>query len=314
MSRGRKPKKNEPFQVDDTKSLFPEHEWDYVDRAVDRVKLAWGFHHMMNPDGRKMLLAFSGGKDSICLFFVCKRAAEELGLPMESMFHVQYNVTCVDPPPLVWFVREMKKEYPFIELKHPEKTMWKLIEENRVPPTRLARYCCARLKEASSAKGEYTLTGARRAESVKRSGRDSIEIRGKTKAEAVYLGDNVEDERDIRYCMQTESYICNPIIDWSDEDVWKFIKVKNLPYCKLYDQGYARLGCIGCPMGTTKQREEQFARFPKFADCYKRAFDKMLKTYPKDNPPEWKNADEVFNWWIYGDKTNKTPEQEETLF
>ena len=90
--------------------LFPEHEWDYVNRAVERVKLAWGFHRMMNPDGRKMLLAFSGGKDSICLFFVCKRASEELGIPMEQMFHVQYNITCVDPPPLVWFVREMKKE------------------------------------------------------------------------------------------------------------------------------------------------------------------------------------------------------------
>lgn len=86
--------------------LFPEHEWDYVNRAVERVKLAWGFHRMMNPDGRKMLLAFSGGKDSICLFFVCKRASEELGIPMEQMFHVQYNITCVDPPPPVGMVRE----------------------------------------------------------------------------------------------------------------------------------------------------------------------------------------------------------------
>ena len=78
--------------------LFPEHEWDYVDKAVERVKLAWGFHHMMNPNGEKMLLAFSGGKDSICLFFVCKQAAEELEVPMDTMFHVQYNITCVDPP------------------------------------------------------------------------------------------------------------------------------------------------------------------------------------------------------------------------
>ena len=66
--------------------LFPEHEWDYVGRAVERVKMAWNFHHMMNPDGKKMHLAFSGGKDSICLFYVCKRAAEELEIPMEQMF------------------------------------------------------------------------------------------------------------------------------------------------------------------------------------------------------------------------------------
>lgn len=295
--------------------LFPEHEWDYVNKAVERVKLAWGFHHMMNPNGRKMLLAFSGGKDSICLFFVCKRASEQLDIPMDQMFHVQYNITCVDPPPLVWFVRDMKKEYPFITIHHPDMTMWKLIEKNKIPPTRIARYCCAKLKEVSKIKGGYTLTGVRHAESIKRSVRDSIEIRGKTKADAVYLGDNVENERDIRYCMQTESYMCNPIIDWSDEDVWKFIKGNNLPYCSLYDEGWERIGCIGCPMGSIRQREEQFARFPKFAECYKRSFSKMLERYPKDKPPRWKDAEDVFNWWIYGgENEKKVIEQEETLF
>ena len=296
-------------------TLFPEHEWDYVNKAVKRVKLAWEFHRMMNPDGRKMLLAFSGGKDSICLFFVCKKASEELGIPMEQMFHVQYNITCVDPPPLVWFIRDMKKQYPFIEMHHPDNTMWQLIEKNKIPPTRIARYCCAKLKEVAQIKGGYKLTGVRHAESSKRATRESIEVLGKTKADAVYLGDNVENERDIRYCMITESYVCNPIIDWTDEDVWHFIKGQNLPYCSLYNEGWERIGCIGCPMGSVRQREEQFARFPKFAECYKRAFGRMLEKYPKDKPPRWKNADDVFRWWIYeGENGKKIVEQEETLF
>lgn len=297
--------------------LFPEHEWDYVNRAVERVKLAWGFHRMMNPNGRKMLLAFSGGKDSICLFFVCKRASEELGIPMEQMFHVQYNITCVDPPPLVWFVREMKKEYSFITIHHPKETMWKLIEKKKMPPTRIVRYCCSNLKEISDIKGGYTLTGVRHAESSKRAGRESIEIKGKTKSEAIYLGDNVENERDIRYCMQTESYMCNPIIDWSDEDVWKFIKGNNLPYCSLYDEGWERIGCIGCPMAPTKQREFEFSQFPKFAECYKRAFGKMLDRYTEEERAKrslWKDAEDVFHWWMYGEAEKKGAEQEETLF
>lgn len=297
--------------------LFPEHEWDYVNRAVERVKLAWGFHRMMNPDGRKMLLAFSGGKDSICLFFVCKRASEELGIPMEQMFHVQYNITCVDPPPLVRFIRDvMKKQYPFIEIHHPNETMWKLIAKKKMPPTRLVRYCCANLKEVSNVKGGYTLTGVRHAESVKRAKRESIEIIGKTRKEAVYLGDNMAEERENRYCMQTESYVCNPIIDWSDEDVWHYIKGKGLPYCSLYDEGWKRLGCIGCPMAPVKQREFEFSQFPKFEDCYKRAFAKMLATYSEEEKEKrslWRNADEVFNWWIYGEGEKRT-EQHETLF
>lgn len=225
MPRGRKKKVHDTFAENPQPFLLPETEFDYVDKAVERVKIAWGFHHMMNPDGKPMLMAFSGGKDSICLFFVCKKAAEELGVPMEQMFHVQYNVTNVDPPELYRFIRDvMKKQYPFIEIHHPKKTMWQLIVEKHLPPLRATRYCCAELKEVSSIKGGYTLTGVRHAESPKRANREFIEIRGKNRKDAVYLGDNVEDEREIRYCMQTESYICNPIIDWSDEDVWRFIR------------------------------------------------------------------------------------------
>lgn len=214
-------------------------------------------------------------------------------------------------------MREMKKEYPFITIHHPKETMWKLIEKKKMPPTRIVRYCCSNLKEISDIKGGYTLTGVRHAESSKRAGRESIEIKGKTKAEAIYLGDNVENERDIRYCMQTESYMCNPIIDWSDADVWKFIKGNNLPYCSLYDEGWERIGCIGCPMATTKQREFEFSQFPKFAECYKRAFGKMLDRYTEEDRAKrslWKDAEDVFHWWMYGEAEKKGAEQEETLF
>ena len=295
-------------------SLFPEHEWDYVDRAVERVKLAWMFHRHMNPDGKPMQMAFSGGKDSICLFFVCKKASEELGIPMEQMFHVQYNVTNVDPPPLVRFIRDtMKKEYPFIEMHHSKKTMWKLIAERKMPPTRIVRYCCSDLKEVSQIKGGYTLTGVRRAESIKRSARSSFEALGKTRKEAIFLDDNTENRRVDEYCMQRNAYTCNPIIDWSDEDVWKYIKGNNLPYCSLYDEGWKRIGCIGCPLAPIKEREKEFATFPKYAKCYKRAFQRMLDNREDKEQIEWKTGEEVFEWWMYGDHSRKA-EQEEILF
>ena len=152
---GRKPKEKWSAKDENPQlSLMPELEFQYVDVAVERVKMAWGFHHMMNPDGKKMLLAFSGGKDSVCLFFVAKQAAEEMGMKLEDICRVQYNVTTVDPPELVYFVRDvMKKQYPFIQMKHPEKTMWQLIVEKHQPPLRNSRYCCAILKETSSVRG-----------------------------------------------------------------------------------------------------------------------------------------------------------------
>ena len=36
----------------------------------------------------------------------------------------------------------------------------------------------------------------------------------------------------------------NPIIDWSYEQVWNFILDFNVPYCKLYDEGFSSLGNI----------------------------------------------------------------------
>ena len=35
--------------------LFPEHEWDYVNRAVERVKLAWISHHRMKASKGKKI-------------------------------------------------------------------------------------------------------------------------------------------------------------------------------------------------------------------------------------------------------------------
>ena len=281
MARGRKPKVGyTPFDENPQLSLMPEHDFDFVKTAVERVKMAWRFHHHMNPDGKPMLMAYSGGKDSTCLFFVCKQAAEELGIPMEQMFHIQYNVTNVDPPELYRFIRDvMKKQYPFIEIHHPKKTMWKLIVEKHLPPHRKSRYCCSELKEAHSVKGGYTLTGVRRAESTRRSSRKGFEIRGQQKTDRVLLNDNGVDRRETEFCMQKNAYICNPIIDWSDEDVWHFIKGRNLPYCKLYDEGFKRLGCIGCPLASDKDRARDFERWPGFKKQYIRSFQKMLEWY-----------------------------------
>ena len=62
-----------------------------------------------------------------------------------------------------------------------------------------------------------------------------------------------------------------PIRLWSDDDVWRFIRENGIPYCKLYDEGFARLGCVGCPLGTTAQRMREFARWPRYGEQWKLA-------------------------------------------
>jgi len=38
----------------------------------------------------------------------------------------------------------------------------------------------------------------------------------------------------------------NPLVDWSEGDVWAYIKKNNVPYNALHDQGYPSIGCAPC--------------------------------------------------------------------
>jgi phosphoadenosine phosphosulfate reductase len=238
-------------------------------------------------------LAFSGGKDSV----VIERLLEMSNVKYDG----HYNVTTVDPPELVNFI---KKYYPHIERHRPEKTMWQLIESKRMPPTRVVRYCCETLKEGGG-KGRFVVTGVRAAESSKRAKRKDVEFdaygsKSKSateKREIFLLNDNDEKRRMIETCAIKGKNILNPIINWTDQEVWEFIDVYNVPYCELYDKGYKRLGCIGCPMSTNKIKELE--AYPTFKRAYIRAFDKMIKKRREDGlETEWENGFEVYRWWI----------------
>ena len=85
------------------------------------------------------------------------------------------------------------------------------------------------------------------------------------------------DEDMVRYCMQSKGFVLNPIIDWTTDEVWEFIHRYNIPYCELYDQGFTRLGCIGCPMASVHARLRDFEKYPKIEQAYKRAFTRMMK-------------------------------------
>ena len=115
--------------------------------------------------------------------------------------------------------------------------------------------------------------------------------------------DNEESRRVVEQCYKRHKTTVNPIIEWTDSDVWEFIHAEKIPYCELYNEGFNRLGCIGCPMAGTNQREKEFFRWPKYKDAYLRAFEKMMqKRIEKDRlKGTWRmgtTAKDVFNWWM----------------
>ena len=261
---------------------------DKVETAIKR------FQTFEPPEG--YYLCFSGGKDSV----VIKALADMAGVKYDA----HYNLTSVDPPELVRFI---KNTYPDVVIEIPRDrdgkhiTRWNLIPKKKMPPTRIVRYCCEILKEAGG-EGRFAVTGVRWAESARRrNGRAGLELSDGTKTGRRLQEDpdNPENAIMARFCPTKGKHILNPIIDWEDSDVWEFIRKYDVPYCTLYDQGYKRLGCIGCPM-STKQAEE-LERYPKYRRAYLRAFEKMLQEREESGKAtKWKTPEDVMDWWIGG--------------
>jgi phosphoadenosine phosphosulfate reductase len=158
--------------------------------------------------------------------------------------------------------------------------------------------------------GRVSVTGVRWAESARRkNNRNLVDIsKNKGKQRISYNLDNDDARRTVEQCYRTMATLVNPIIDWTDDDVWKFIRTENVPYCELYDCGYKRLGCIGCPMSTNAEKE--LSAYPKYKQAYIRAFDRMLvKRLENGKETKWKTGEEVMDWWI----TKKSKQDEAQL-
>jgi phosphoadenosine phosphosulfate reductase len=87
----------------------------------------------------------------------------------------------------------------------------------------------------------------------------------------------------------------NPIIDWTDDEVWEYIKERGLPYNPLYDQGHKRVECIGCPMRANRKELDEN---PRYAALYKKAAGKHLETGAKSREGIKKDIDAYYSWRV----------------
>lgn len=215
---------------------------DLEQKAIERIKMASEYSQRYYE--KPLIITTSGGKDSD----VCVELAKRSGV----VFEVQHSHTTADAPQTVYHVREQFKKLEergiscFIDypMYHGQQvSMWSLIPEVGMPPTRFMRYCCSILKEQAGKK-RVIVTGVRKDESIQRSDREAMEANGKTKKERIALQDTDEQNqisigeiflnndndprrKMIECCERKSKIVCNPIIDWTTRDVWDFIHQNN---------------------------------------------------------------------------------------
>jgi phosphoadenosine phosphosulfate reductase len=276
---------------------------DLEQAAIERLRVA--SEMSLHAYGLPLVITDSGGKDSS----VCKELALRSGIP----FEVMHNHTTADAPETVRFVRSEAKRFEEKGIKYTinmpvykgqRTSMWSLIPQKLMPPTRLVRYCCAVLKENGGA-GRFIATGVRWAESPNRKNNRGIYEKIGRKDHRIILNNDNDDKRILfENCRLKAKRTVNPIIDWTDEDVWGFLRSDDAPPVNpLYGDGWCRVGCVGCPLAGKKGREAEFNRWPKYKDLYIMAFDKMLQERVRRGKTDgsWLMGNagiDVFNWWM----------------
>ena len=118
--------------------------------------------------------------------------------------------------------------------------------------------------------------------------------------------DNEQSRQLVDICYRTRKTLINPIVDWTSDNVWEFIRRERVPYCSLYDEGWSRIGCICCPMGSTTQRLKEAERWPQYKRMYIKAFDAMIAKRKENGlRTGWKTGEEVWDWWVNGNTKRK---------
>jgi len=207
-----------------------------VEEAVDFLRVGLG--------DSKVLVCISGGKDSI----VTAKLVELAGLN----YRLQSTLTGIDPPELTRFIR---RYYPQCTFVRPRQSFWHLITTHNPPggTGRGIKWCCTKIKEAPSWKSPelFRILGVRAEEGTARSKYERVQQHHKNPLQVMYY----------------------PILNWKEWKVWEFIERFRLPYSKLYDEGFNRLGCVVCPNHSGKDGGTHWMyreRWPGHFECFER--------------------------------------------
>ena len=241
-------------------------------------------------DTEVLEVSYSGGKDSDVILELTRMA----DVPHRAI----YKNTTIDPPGTVAHARARGAE-----VRMPEKNFITLVHENGIP-NRFYRFCCRFLKEYKVL--DKAVIGVRKSESNKRKERYT------EPTECKYYG-----------AKRPENHIeaIYPILDWTDEDVERFLEWRGVKCAPVYydEEGRfhveRRLGCMCCPLKSFKKRLADFEENPRMARVYLRAAQRFRELHPDSRHTlRYKDVYEWFAREVFFEKQHHWEAHKASLF
>ena len=267
-----------------------------INTAYERFR--WAAKEAERLFDMPLVVQYSGGKDSDVIL----QLAKESGVP----FRVTHNLTTADPPDNVYYIRRvfaaLREEGIDCRINVPRRSLWRIMRETLVIPSRIMRVCCSELKERRMPNAPYIVTGVRWAESAGRRAKSGIAMvytareRGveeKAAAAGLLTTDDASSRRLFEQCQLRGVRVLNPIIDWSDDDVWAYLHSRGIEGNPLYKEGWTRIGCVGCPRACRRARELAFARYPKLYKAWRDAIAYVIERRKEMGNPMFLEGKEV---------------------
>jgi phosphoadenosine phosphosulfate reductase len=217
------------------------------------------------PEG--YYLGDSGGKDST--------VTRHLAILAKVNFQSYYSCTRIDPPEVVKFIKENHSDTIFL---FPKITYWHGIL-TKFPPQIRSRWCCDTLKKnpGKLIQLKHRLFGIRAEESSGRMSRGKISQVGKRPIKQIHY---------------------HPIFDWSEYDIWTHIETYNLPYCKLYDEGWHRIGCLCCPFASYAEHRRNKLKYPGIYLVFEKTVKQRWEDFKSKGKSMYNNtANEYLEQW-----------------
>lgn len=239
-------------------NLFQQH---IEEEAIERIRKFAKIAKAMEFD---VCLGFSGGKDSQVSYDLCKRSGIEFKAYFNHAFESAVTLKFIKEqyPEVIW---RRDHKFGFIE------NIWR--NHSGLLPAVTMAYCCQDYKHNPKYVDDCSILGVRKAESFKRSKHKAISIKNKTtlKKNKDLVGEYFTENCQSIGALSVIQLM--PIVDWSDEDVWSYIKSHNLPINPEYEHS-KRVGCMVCPKANFTANFRSLMQMPKLIDSFISAREK----------------------------------------